>query len=183
MKRLFIFFMIAMFVTMFGSSQAQPALGSPTHIFIEYGPLGKVTNGSSSKTGSHFAAGIKKHPWIEDRPMQFEFELNYRGITFYDSTDVKNKFGMAEGYIGPRFWIPKLSPIYPTMSVLGGGYTNLGSVGGLGFLFTMGIYYNFTAAGSPRNGCSVEFTYHTAKIKYNGYEIPPAFAIRVGFFL
>lgn len=183
MKKLFLFFITAMFVSLINSSYAQQRLGSPIHLFFEYGPLSKVPDGSTTKGGSHFSVGVKKHPWIEDRPMQFEFEINYRSITFYDSSEVKNKFGMAEGYIGPRFWIPKMSPFYPTLSVLGGGYTNLGSVGGLSALFTIGFYYNFTPAGSLRNGCSVEFTYHTAKIKYNGLSIPPAFAIRIGFYL
>lgn len=170
-------------MTLINSSFAQVrTLSHPTHIFFEYGPLGKVPDASVSKNGSHFAVGIKKHSWIEDRPIQIEIDMNYRNISFYDSNDVQKKVAIGEMYIGPRLLISKTSPLYPTASVLGGGYLNLGPVGGLSALVSLGIYYNFTEPKTPRNGCSVEITYHTARIKYNGYTIPPAFALRIGFF-
>lgn len=156
--------------------------GSPKHLFFEYGPVGKVEGGISGKNNSHIVVGIKTHKWKEDRPIQAEFDVNYRGITFYDSSNVKQKFGMAEFYIGPRLLISKTSPIYPTASVLGGGYMNLVNVGGLSAIFSVGIYYNFTPPGTNRNGISLELTYRTAKISYNEFVVPPAYGVRVGFF-
>ncbi len=183
MKKTFIFFITLILISIISSSYAQVrTLGHPMHIFFEYGPLGKVSDASVSKNGSHFAVGIKKHSWIEDRPIQIEIDMNYRSISFYDSSDVQKKVGMGEMYIGPRLLISKTSPLYPTASVLGGGYLNLGHVGGLSALISFGIYYNFTEPKTPRNGCSIEITYHTAKIKYDGFTIPPAFALRIGFF-
>jgi hypothetical protein len=158
------------------------SLGHPTHIFFEFGPLSQVPDASVTKNGSHFSAGMKKHTWIENRPVQIEFDLNYRRVTFYDSLEVKNNCGMGEFYLGPRLQISKTSPLYPTASVLGGGYWDFGSVGGLSALITAGIYYNFTGAGTARNGITIEATYHTAKININGYTIPPAFALRIGFY-
>lgn len=176
----FMFFIITCFIT---TAYAQKqTLGHPMHLFFEYGPLGNVPDASATKNGSHLAAGIKKHSWIEDRPLQIEFDMNYRSISFYDSAEVKNTVGMGEMYIGPRLLISKTSPLYPTLSVLGGGYLNLDGLFGLNALLTGGIYYNLTSVGSPRNGLTFEVTYHLAKINFNGYSIPPAVAVRIGFF-
>lgn len=183
MNKIIVFLLIAIMMAMINLSFAQVrSLGNPTHIFCEYGLLKEISNASVSKNGFHFAVGIKKHTWIEDRPIQVGFDLNYRSISFYDSSDVQKKVAMGEMYIGPRLLISKTSPLYPTASVLGGGYLNFGPVGGLSALISFGIYYNFTEPKTPRNGCSIEITYHTARIKYDGYSIPPAFALRIGFF-
>lgn len=155
---------------------------NPVHVFFEYGSLGDVKPGLSGGKNTHFAVGLKTHKWKEDRPFQFELDLNYRSVSFSDTTDTHRKFGVAELYLGPRLMISKTSPIYPTLSVLGGWYGNLGSISGLNALLSAGIYYNFTPPGTSRNGISLEVTYRTAKQTYNEFTIPPAFAIRIGIF-
>lgn len=183
MKKIFLLLLVSIFLSMTTRSYGQVrTMGHPTHIFAEFGPIQEIADASTSKNGTHFAAGLKKHSWIEDRPIQFEYDMNYRGISFYDSSDTQKKFGLAEFYLGPRLLISKTSPLYPTASVLGGGYFNLNSVGGLSAMISLGVYYNFTEPKTPRNGCSLELTYHTAKIKFEDYVVPPAFALRIGFF-
>jgi hypothetical protein len=175
----FLGFLFAMSVP--AMAQMEPN-ANPMHLFFEYGPVGKLENGSPDKTNSHIAAGLKIHKWKEDRPFQFEIDMNYRGITFYDSSETKHSLGLAEMYLGPRLLISKTSPLYPTASVLGGWCGNLGTVGGLNALLSLGLYYNFTPPGTNRNGVSLEITYRTANIKYNEFTIPPAIGIRLGFF-
>lgn len=180
-SNLLFFFSFLLLMHNSASAQMEPN-ANPMHLFFEYGPVGKLENGPSEKANSHVAAGLKIHRWKEDRPFQFELDMNYRGITFYDSSSIKHSLGLGEMYLGPRLLISKTSPFYPTASVLGGGYGNLGSVGGLTALLSLGFYYNFTPPGTNRNGVSVEITYRTANIIFNEFTIPPAIGIRVGIF-
>lgn len=164
-------------------SRAQERLGKPKHFFFEYGPL-KKTNSliSSDKQNSYISAGIKMHSWIEDKPIQFETSVAYRYVQLYDYAATKTNLNIFEMYLGPRLLISKISPFYPTASVLGGGHYIFGSSAGFDVLATLGIYYNLTPPGEPRNGISLEATYRLLTMTYSNYEIPAAFGVRIGFF-
>ena len=115
-------------------------------------------------------------------------DIDYRSITLYDSLNAKSNLGLFELYLGPRILVSKTAPYYPTGSILAGYNTNLSEpwVQGFNVLITAGIYYDFSGHAMTdelvRNGMSFELTYRTAKINFNGLEIPPALGIRVGFF-
>ena len=180
MKTRTIFILLILFTSY--ALRAQTS-GPPRHLFFEYGPIGKSTLGTTAtKSNSHFAVGIKYHGWREEKPFQFEMDLDYRHVSFYDSINERKSLGMAEMYIGPRLLISKFLPIYPTLSALAGGYYVFGNTAGFNALLTAGVYYNFTQPTQDRNGVSLEFTYRPVNINYGSFVIPPAWAIRIGFF-
>ena len=181
--RLRILFFLFIFCCVGTSLKAQNFGPPPRFLFFEYGPLGKSGLGTlPSKSNSHFAIGMKVHHWHEEKPFQFEADLDYRNVKFYDSLNTRTTLNMAEMYIGPRLLISKFLPIYPTASALIGGYYIFGNNIGFNALLSLGMYYNFTKPGQDRNGMGLEFTYRPVKINYNSFAIPPAFAVRIEFF-
>lgn len=114
--------------------------------------------------------------------------MNYRKVDYYtyDSLNANSKvsFGMAELLTGPRLLISKTSPLYPTMSLLGGAFYNFKRKGSAGFdaIATLGIYYNLTPPGTKRNGISFEIIYRPVTCRIDSYEVPSSLGLRIGFF-
>jgi hypothetical protein len=159
----------------------------PIHTYFEYG-FAKNNNPAPVKLDNHtyFAAGLKFHGWKEDRPILLEVDVDYRKVDYYtyDTLNANSKvsFGMAELLTGPRLMISKTSPLYPTLSLLGGAYYNFKGSAGFDAIATLGIYYNLTPPGTKRNGISFEFVYRPVSCKIDNYEIPSSLGFKIGFF-
>lgn len=164
-------------------SWAQVRRGHPRHFFFEFGTL-KNTNDSisSGKTNSYIGLGLKSHTWIEENPIQFEYDIAYRYIQLNDYAVTKTNLNILEMYLGPRLMISKTSPYYPTASILGGGHYIFGNNIGFDILASVGMYFNLTKPGEFRNGISLEAIYRPLTMNYNAYEVPANFGIRIGFF-
>jgi len=185
MKKLLISVMVLFFTYATQAQMKQNPI--PIHTFFEYG-FAKNNNPSPVKLNNHtyFAAGLKFHGWKEDRFILLEIDMNYRKVDYYpyDSLNANSKvsFGMAELFTGPRLLISKTSPLYPTMSLLGGAYYNFQGSAGFNAIASLGIYYNLTQPGTKRNGISLEIIYRPVTCKIDTYEVPSSLGIRIGFF-
>jgi len=164
-------------------SLAQERRGHPRHFFFEYGTL-KKTNDSitSGKTNSFIGLGLKSHTWVEENPIQFEYDIAYRYVQLYDYAVTKTNLNILDMYLGPRLLISKTSPYYPTASILGGGHYIFGNNLGFDIVASVGMYFNLTKPGEFRNGISLEAMYRPLTMNYNGYEVPANFGVRIGFF-
>lgn len=181
---------LPVFILMFSGnlfSQSSKPNPIPVHTFFEYG-VAKNAEAAPVKLDNHtyFAAGLKFHGWKEDRFILFELDANYRKVDFfpYDSLNANKKisFGMAELLVGPRLMISKTSPLYPTLSLLGGAYYNFKHSAGFDAIASLGIYYNLTPPGTKRNGLSLELIYRPVSCKIDNYEVPSSMGVRIGFF-